>query len=106
MINTPQDDLKDGWKVVSLFGMGGAEGMNARGWFADVLEKEKQRSCRTSGSFWRAVGKKHIGGKCAESPGSGRCRDDANLEGAGICNFGALAPGVGLLARLISTHVV
>ncbi len=34
-----QDDLKDGWKVVSLFGMGGAEGMNARGWFAVVLEK-------------------------------------------------------------------
>jgi hypothetical protein len=35
-----QQDLADGWKVVSLFGFGGAaENMNARGWLAVVLEQ-------------------------------------------------------------------
>ena len=35
-----QDELADGWKVVSLFGFGGAEGIHARGWLAVVLEKQ------------------------------------------------------------------
>jgi len=35
-----QDDLSQGWRVVSLFGMGGAaDGVNARGWVAAVLEQ-------------------------------------------------------------------
>jgi hypothetical protein len=34
-----QDDLKEGWRIASLFGFGGAEGMSARGWLAVVLEK-------------------------------------------------------------------
>jgi hypothetical protein len=34
-----QDDLKEGWRIVSLFGIGGADGMDARGWLAVVLEK-------------------------------------------------------------------
>jgi hypothetical protein len=34
------EDLSDGWKITSLFGLGGAnEGMGARGWLAVVLEK-------------------------------------------------------------------
>ena len=33
-----QDYLKEGWKIASLFGFGGAEGINARGWLAVVLE--------------------------------------------------------------------
>jgi hypothetical protein len=33
------DHFADGWKVVSLFGFGGADGINARGWLAVVLEK-------------------------------------------------------------------
>jgi hypothetical protein len=33
-----QNDLAAGWKIVSLFGFGGTEGMNARGWLAVVLE--------------------------------------------------------------------
>ena len=35
-----QDYLSVGWRVVSLFGFGGADGINARGWLAVVLEKE------------------------------------------------------------------
>jgi hypothetical protein len=35
-----QDDLSDGWKIVSLFGFGSASGMDARGWLAVVLEKQ------------------------------------------------------------------
>ncbi len=36
-----QEDLQNGWKVVSLCGFGGAtEGINARGWIAVALEKE------------------------------------------------------------------
>ena len=31
--------LSDGWRVVSLFGFGGTENINARGWLAAVLEK-------------------------------------------------------------------
>jgi hypothetical protein len=31
--------FRDGWKVVSISGFGGAEGVIARGWFAVVLEK-------------------------------------------------------------------
>ena len=34
-----QDYLKDGWRITSLFGFGGAEGINSRGWLAVVLEK-------------------------------------------------------------------
>ena len=34
-----QDYLADGWRIVSLYGLGGAEGINARGWLAVVLEK-------------------------------------------------------------------
>lgn len=34
-----EPDFRDGWKVVSIHGFGGAEGVNARGWFAVVLEK-------------------------------------------------------------------
>jgi len=34
-----QDYLSDGWAIVSLFGFGGTEGMNSRGWLAVVLEK-------------------------------------------------------------------
>jgi hypothetical protein len=34
-----QDYLEDGWKIASLVGFGGAEGINARGWLAVVLEK-------------------------------------------------------------------
>ena len=34
------EDLSNGWKIASLFGLGGAnEGMGARGWLAVVLEK-------------------------------------------------------------------
>ncbi len=34
-----QEDLKAGWRVVSLAGFGGApEGIGARGWLAVVLE--------------------------------------------------------------------
>jgi hypothetical protein len=32
-----QDDLNDGWRIVSVYGIGGA--VNARGWFAVVMEK-------------------------------------------------------------------
>jgi hypothetical protein len=35
-----RDELAEGWKVVSLFGFGGVEGMQARGWLAVVLEKQ------------------------------------------------------------------
>ena len=35
-----QDYLSNGWTVASLFGFGGADGINARGWLAVVLEKE------------------------------------------------------------------
>ena len=34
-----QAELHEGWRIVSLFGLGGAEGINARGWLAVVLEK-------------------------------------------------------------------
>jgi hypothetical protein len=34
-----QDYLNDGWKVKSLHGFGGADGINSRGWFAVVIEK-------------------------------------------------------------------
>jgi hypothetical protein len=34
-----EEYLKDGWRVVSLFGLGGADGINARGWLSVVLEK-------------------------------------------------------------------
>ena len=33
------DLLGEGWRVVSLAGFGGAEGIHARGWLAVVLEK-------------------------------------------------------------------
>jgi hypothetical protein len=33
-------DLADGWKVVSLVGFGGADGIHSRGWLAVVLEKQ------------------------------------------------------------------
>jgi len=35
-----RDELAEGWKVVSLFGLGGVEGMHSRGWLAVVLEKQ------------------------------------------------------------------
>ena len=31
--------VDDGWKIVSLFGFGGADGIGARGWLAVVIEK-------------------------------------------------------------------
>jgi len=34
-----QEELKEGWRIASLCGFGGAEGINARGWLAVVLEK-------------------------------------------------------------------
>jgi hypothetical protein len=34
-----QEDLAGGWRIVSLCGIGGAEGMCSRGWLAVVLEK-------------------------------------------------------------------
>jgi hypothetical protein len=34
-----EDYLKDNWKIASLFGFGGADGIHARGWLAVVLEK-------------------------------------------------------------------
>ena len=34
-----QDELKAGWRIVSLFGFGGVDGIGARGWLAVVLEK-------------------------------------------------------------------
>ena len=33
------DHLRDGWRVVSISGFGGSEGINVRGWLAVVLEK-------------------------------------------------------------------
>lgn len=33
------EHLNDGWRIVSISGFGGAEGVIARGWFAVVLEK-------------------------------------------------------------------
>lgn len=33
------DDLRDGWRVVSMTKIGGVEGMFVRGWLAVVLEK-------------------------------------------------------------------
>ena len=33
------EDLRDGWRVVSIKTLGGAEGVNIRGWLAVVLEK-------------------------------------------------------------------
>ena len=33
------DDLRDGWRVVSVTAFGGTDGINARGWLAVVLEK-------------------------------------------------------------------
>ncbi len=35
-----RNELAVGWKVVSLFGFGGADGLNSRGWLAVVLEKQ------------------------------------------------------------------
>jgi hypothetical protein len=29
----------DGWKIVSVVGFGGADGIAARGWFATIIEK-------------------------------------------------------------------
>jgi hypothetical protein len=34
-----KDDLKDGWRIGSVVGFGGADGLNGRGWLAVVLEK-------------------------------------------------------------------
>jgi hypothetical protein len=34
-----QAELQDGWKIINLFGFGGAEDLNAHGWLAVVLEK-------------------------------------------------------------------
>ena len=34
-----RDELGEGWRIASLCGFGGAEGINARGWLAVVLEK-------------------------------------------------------------------
>jgi hypothetical protein len=34
-----RDELREGWRIVSLFGFGGAEGIGTRGWLAVVLEK-------------------------------------------------------------------
>ncbi len=34
-----QAELQDGWRIVSLFGFGGAVELNAHGWLAVVLEK-------------------------------------------------------------------
>jgi hypothetical protein len=35
-----QQYLQEGWRVTSVYGIGGADGgVNARGWFAVVLEK-------------------------------------------------------------------
>ena len=34
-----RDDLGNGWRIASVAGFGGAEGINARGWLAVVLEK-------------------------------------------------------------------
>ena len=33
------DELQRGWRVVSVNGIGGAEGMYARGWVVVVIEK-------------------------------------------------------------------
>jgi hypothetical protein len=34
-----KEDLAAGWKVVSLVGFGGADGISARGWLSVLLEK-------------------------------------------------------------------
>jgi hypothetical protein len=34
------EELAVGWRVVSLCGFGGADGMHTRGWLAVVLERE------------------------------------------------------------------
>jgi hypothetical protein len=34
-----KDELKDGWKIVSMCGFGGGESINSQGWLAVVLEK-------------------------------------------------------------------
>ena len=39
-----QDYLSDGWTIAAVVGFGGAEGINARGWRAVVLEKGRRRS--------------------------------------------------------------
>jgi hypothetical protein len=39
-----QDYLTLGWRIVSLCGFGGAEGINVRGWLAVVLESPTERS--------------------------------------------------------------
>ena len=37
-----QEYLTQGWQVRSLYGLGGSSGLCCQGWFAVVLEKEKQ----------------------------------------------------------------
>lgn len=34
-----KDELANGWKVASLHGFGGVDGINARGWLTVLLEK-------------------------------------------------------------------
>lgn len=35
-----RNELQEGWRVISLCGFGGAEGIHARGWLSVVLEKD------------------------------------------------------------------
>jgi len=36
-----KDELNAGWRIASIVGFGGAEGINSRGWLAVVLDKSE-----------------------------------------------------------------